>query len=206
MVDNVCLTVTNDGHEVHDGMVEVGSVWKTVDGDSLVEQPDLRLGFQLAGRHHDGHGVRLLGNKTQQGRQVLVVVLLVTLVSPLHSRENLWVGVSDRGVDWQIEIILTVLGVLRVVKADSLRVTLRLVCRNAAHYSEGPQPKEKILHPAGYLILAPLNWSSEKKLIFWLVWDNGNYFIIQTKCHQLFWFELIWFYLISVCYLSDHNL
>ena len=158
MVDNVCLTVTNDGHEVHDGMVEVGSVWKTVGGDSLVEQPDLCLGLHLAWLHQDRHGVWLLGHQAQQGRQVLVVVLLVTLVPPLHSRQDFRVGVSDRVVDREVEIILNLLRVGRVIRRDQLRLIHRVVRRIAAHYnSEGPQPKEKCLHPAGYLIFPLIN-------------------------------------------------
>ena len=137
-------------------MVEVGPVWKAVYGDSLVEQPDLRLRFHLTGLHHDRHGVRLLGDKTEQGSQVLVLVLLVTLVSPLHSGENLRVGVSDRVVDRHIELILTVLGVEWVIRGYQVRINLRDVCRKAAHYSEGPQPKENVLHPAGHYLILPL--------------------------------------------------
>ena len=109
-------------------MVEVGSVRTTVGGDSLVEQPHLGLGLHLAGLHHDRHGVRLLGDQTEEGGLVLVmVVLLVTLVSPLHRGQDLRAGVSDGVVDRDIEIILAVLGVHGVIRADQLRVVHREV-------------------------------------------------------------------------------
>ena len=64
------MTVAYDGHEVHDGVVEVSSVGESVDGDSLIEQPHLGLGLHLVGLHHDGHGVRLLVHLVRDDRNV----------------------------------------------------------------------------------------------------------------------------------------